>query len=281
VRSRRLTLFRNPGSGSGEADEAPTLLRWHGASVQVRDLSEVDLPLPAGTERVAVAGGDGSIAAVAARVAGTGLPLAVIPSGTANDFARAAGLPGDLGEAARLAVAGARIRRLDLCYMGKRPFVNVASVGLAPAAAAKARGLKRALGPVAYAVGGMRAALGASPVRCRARCEGRPAFEGRAWQVTVAGSGAFGAGAEVPARADDGELDLVAIEAGARLELVRRAVGLRRGTIAGQPGVHTARGRRIELDVAEGTTFNVDGEIVESGPAVFTVEPGAVELVVP
>ena len=64
-----------------------------------------------------------------------GVPLAVVATGTANDFARRMGLSDDLGTACRLAVRGTRLRRLDLARIDGRPFVNVASAGLAPAAA--------------------------------------------------------------------------------------------------------------------------------------------------
>ncbi len=123
--------------------------------------------------------------------------------------------------------------------MDGRPFVNVASLGLAPAAAERAHGLKRVLGAAAYAVGGVRAAMAEDPIRCAARCDGREVVSGEMWQVTVACSGAFGGGSEVDADPSDGRLDLVAIEAGSRLALARRAVGLRRGTVESQHGVHS------------------------------------------
>ena len=47
-----------------------------------------------GPERIAVAGGDGTIGSVAELAGRLGVPLAVIPTGTANDFARAHELPG-------------------------------------------------------------------------------------------------------------------------------------------------------------------------------------------
>ena len=58
-----------------------------------------------------MAGGDGSIAPAAAAAGAAGLPLAVIPAGTANDFAHGMKLPLDLDEACRLAVQGTRPRR--------------------------------------------------------------------------------------------------------------------------------------------------------------------------
>ena len=114
---------------------------------------------PREPERIVVAGGDGSIGCAAGAAGGAAVPLGVVPVGTANDFARALGLPDDLDEAVELAATGARTRRLDLGAAGERPFVNAASAGLSPVAAGEAHGLKSALGPLAYAVGALRAGL--------------------------------------------------------------------------------------------------------------------------
>jgi diacylglycerol kinase family enzyme len=92
----------------------------------------------------------------------------------------------------------------------------------------------------------------------------------------VASSGAFGGGAELDADPSDGRLDLVVIPAGSRLELAQRALELRRGE---PEGVH-ARAEAFTVRVPEGTSFNVDGEIVDaSGTVAFSVEPGAFRLV--
>lgn len=276
----RVALLANPRSGSGEASEVAAGLRAENAVVEAFGPDAAERVLEWAPERIAVAGGDGSLGAAAAAAARAAVPLAVIPAGTANDFARAMGLPRDVSEATRLAATGRRTRRLDVGRMDELPFLNAASVGLPPAAARRAGGLKGALGAGAYAVGALRAAAGADPIDCRAACDESTVFDGRAWQVTVACSGAFGAGSELDADPGDGRLDLVAVEAGSRARLALRALGLRTGTLESQRGVGSWRCRRIELDVPPGTPFNVDGEVVEAGPATFTVEAGALELVV-
>ena len=217
---------------------------------------------------------------MAAAAGKAGIELAVIPAGTANDFARAMKIPLQPGEACRIAAHGSEVRRLDLGRIGERPFVNVASAGLAPAAAGEARGLKRLLGPLAYSVGALRAGLRARPLPCTVSCDGAEAFSGEAWQVSAALTGAFGGGASLEADPADGELDVAVIEAGPRLGLLRRAFGLRRGTIAAQAGVITRRCRRARLTVAPATSFNVDGEVLRAGPVDLAVDPGAFSLVV-
>ena len=274
-----LALLSNPESGSGEATELPGRLRELGAEVSEFEIGEFEEAASSGAERLVVAGGDGSIAPSAAAASKHGLPLAVIPAGTANDFARAHELPLDIDEACQLAVAGDRAEEIDVALMGERPFLNVASLGLPPAAADKAHGLKGLLGPLAYAVGAARAGISAPSLRCRVLCNGEEWFAGSAWQITVACSGAFGGGSSVEADPSDGRLDVVVIEANSRLRLLHHAYGLRTGGVEGQTGVLSRRCRELTIEPEGATAFNVDGEIVEAGKTTFSVTERAVELI--
>lgn len=85
----------------------------------------------AGAHIVVAAGGDGTISAVASAVAGTSVPLGVLPLGTLNHFAKDAGIPIDLTEAVRTIVHGV-VRRVDLGSVNDRVFVNNASIGVYP-----------------------------------------------------------------------------------------------------------------------------------------------------
>lgn len=192
----RLALVTNAASGKGtDAAEVADLLRRAGATVSVHPFDagtttngspERAVEAAAGAaaaehpDRLVVAGGDGSIGPVAVTAAAESLPLAVVPTGTANDFARAMDIPLDVGEACALAADGGRERPVDLLRAGDRPFLNAASVGLSVIAAHRARPLKRPLGPLAYAVGALRAGLSAKPLRCRVSVDGRTQFDGRA-----------------------------------------------------------------------------------------------------
>ncbi len=275
-----IALLANPDSGRGEADEVAEAMRGLGAEVATFGLDEIDAAIAARPVRLAVAGGDGSLGSVATAAARAGLPFAVIPTGTANDFARALEIPLDTGEAVRLAVDGAEARGVDIGHMDERPFLNVASLGLSPAAAEHASGLKGALGSLAYTAGALRAGVEADPVDCLVTGDDEEIFEGEAWQVTVACTGTFGGGSSVDADPADGRLDVVAIEAESRARLVRHAYGLRAGDIEGQPGVHTLRCASAEVTLEGTHAFNVDGELVESGSCRFEVEPRAVSVVV-
>jgi diacylglycerol kinase family enzyme len=279
----RVALVANRASGGG-LDPEPLIaaMRERGGEVTLFSCEDEELArVPdADPERIVVAGGDGTVATVAELAGRLGVPLGAVPAGTANDYVRAVGLPLDPVEAARVAVSGTRTRRFELGRLGDgRPFVNVASAGLASVAARRAMPLKPRLGPLAYALGAAHAGATASPLRCTVRADGATVFDGEAWQIILAVTGAFGGGSRVGA-ADptDGVLDVTVIPAGSRAGLVRRAWGLKRHTIAEQRGVEHHRGHVIEVDGAG--EFNADGELRKRGLERVTVDADAYELVV-
>jgi diacylglycerol kinase (ATP) len=287
----RLALVTNSGSGRGDhAARVVDLLARAGADVTVHEhdpdggedalAAAADAAAAARPDRLAVAGGDGSIGPVAVAAASADIPLAVIPTGTANDFARALGLPLDVEEACTIAATETRERPVDLLRAGDRPFLNAASAGLSVIAAHRARPLKRPLGPFAYAVGALRAGLTAKPLRVHVTADGERVFSGPAWQVIVAGTGAFGGGSALDvADPSDRRIDVAVLEAGPRAALVRRAWGMRRGGLADQPGVHHARGTTIELELPPDTPFNVDGEVCGVTPARFCARGERVRVI--
>ena len=136
-----------------------------------------------------------------------------------------------------------------------RPFVNVASAGLASSVAGRrAQPLKSRFGPLAYGMGAARAAATGAPAAHRASAStAAEVFDGDAWQVMVACTGAFGGGSGIGAAdATDGDLDVVIVPAGSRLGLARRAWGLRTQTIERQRAVPHFEGRVVEVDAAGG-----------------------------
>ena len=276
-----VALVANERSGSSDPELCAARLEAAGARVERFDIEELDKAVASTPARLVVAGGDGSIAGAAAAAGAAGIPLAVVPAGTANDFARRLGLPSDLSAACELAVRGTRMRELELGWINQeRPFVNVASAGLPAPAARRAGSWKRLLGPLAYGLGALSAGLTAKPLRCLVDCDGRELLAGDAWQVTVAASGAFGAGAAIEeADPADGSLEVVAIEAGPRLGLVGLAYRLRSGGVTDHPRAFHTSCTTAEVLGPNGTAFNVDGELVTIGPARFTVEPRAFRLV--
>ena len=273
----RLALVANVKSGRG-LDPAWLVSLLGDAEVFGLD----ELGRIADVDRIVVSGGDGTIAPVAERAGELGVPLAVIPGGTANDFARANGIPPDPRAAAELATSGSALRALELGRLSTgRPFVNVASAGLSSIAGRRAQPLKSRFGPLAYGMGAVRAAATGRPLGVIVRVDGEAVFDGDAWQLMVACTGAFGGGSGIgTADATDGELDVVIVPAGSRATLARRAWGLRTQTIERQRAVPHFEGRVVEVALPVGAELNVDGEFVDGGLDRVTARAGAFELVV-
>jgi diacylglycerol kinase family enzyme len=278
----RIALLANPGSGrSDTSGEVLAALRRHGATVEAFPVDEPDRATEWGPDRIVVASGDGTVAKVAAIAAEAGVPLAVVPSGTANDFARSMGIPRDLDAAARIAATGRRTRRVDLGHTTARPFLNAAAAGLSVPALRRASGLKPLLGPLGYPAGAILAALRARPLQLTVSCDGRELFAGPAWQAIVANTGAFGGGSDAgPANPADGLLDVIVIAAGPRWRLALHGLDLRRGRIAVRPGVRRARAERVELVRGGEGLLNVDGDLVRGAGPPITVQARVVEVVV-
>jgi diacylglycerol kinase (ATP) len=144
---------------------APPL--WFETTVEDPGGGQARSALTAGADVVLACGGDGTIRHVARVLAGSGTPLGLVPTGTANLLARnlAIGL-GDTAEATRIALSG-KNRAIDVGQVfiddraEEQVFMVMAGVGFdAVIMAGAAHELKSRLGPLAYFVSGMRALRG-------------------------------------------------------------------------------------------------------------------------
>ncbi len=238
-------------------------------------------------DRLVVVGGDGTIGGAFAAAAAAALPLAVIPGGTANDFARALDLPLELDAAVALACdPSATTLPVWGGTIAGRPFVNVASVGLAVDAAERAESLKPKLGPLAYAAGALHAGLVGRTVDTALSVDGGDERRGAVFQLLVGASGRFGGGSGLgEAAPDDPQLVAAWVPGRSRAELPLRALGLRRRTIEQQAGVDWWRAGRLEVRASVGqrpAPWNIDGERWRPTEQPVVLAPlGPVQVVCP
>jgi diacylglycerol kinase family enzyme len=126
-------LLINPRSGSGSpsADELAAAAREQGIEAYLLEPGEDsrELALRSGAEIVGMAGGDGSLAPVAAAALETGASFVCIPFGTRNHFARDVGLDRNDPLAALAAFDAGREKRIDVGRVGDRLFLNNVSFG--------------------------------------------------------------------------------------------------------------------------------------------------------
>lgn len=237
----------------------------------------------AGTvDLVIIGGGDGTLNAAASALADTGLPLAILPLGTANDLARTLGIPLDLDEAARVAVTGT-VRRIDLGEVNGVPFFNVASIGLSVELARElTRDMKRRWGTLGYAIAAARVLRRMAPMTAEIRIDGR-SHRVKAVQIGVGNGRHYGGGMTVDERAtvDDARLDVYSIDLRGWWEWPFLYPSFRRGRQGRWKKVRTWECMEAEIVTRRPRPVNTDGDITTSTPARFRVRPGVIAVVCP
>ncbi|HLC14562.1 MAG TPA: diacylglycerol kinase family protein [Chthoniobacterales bacterium] len=139
-----MTVILNVGAGTGSssADEAwsqiasffeATGVNAHVVTVKNRDKMGATIrnALETAESTIVAAGGDGTVSAIAAQLAGTRKRMGVLPLGTLNHFAKDLGIPLELEEAIRTVVNG-HTRAVDVAEVNGRVFINNSSLGLYP-----------------------------------------------------------------------------------------------------------------------------------------------------
>jgi diacylglycerol kinase (ATP) len=201
VKSRRSLIVVNPKAGQ---DSVPALLRKIGGAYAARS-ANFDIAITEyaghatvlarsaaqdGYSAVAVVGGDGSLAEVATGLVGTGIPVALIPRGTANQVALNLGIPRAFEAAVETAVNGVPTP-IDLGEVDGRAFALVAGAGFdAEVMAAATRELKERWGFGAYVYGALKQAMTHNPARFCITADGQE-LEISAVSVMIANVGAL------------------------------------------------------------------------------------------
>lgn len=289
VRPRRVLLLVNPASRQGGAAFAiPPLLEAEGVRVRVgkaNSREDVGRLIEAAAEEVdavVVGGGDGSLNAALPALLRTGLPLGVLPLGTANDFARTVGIPADPRAAVAVIAAGAT-RRVDLGSVNGHPFLNVASLGLSSDLAERLTGAgKRRWGRLSYPVAALSVLAKARPFRAMIVAKDR-AVRVKTYQIAVGNGRYYGGG--LPVRHDacvaDGRLDLYSLEFKAVGRLLLSALAFRRGRHGAWREVRDVQCTRFQVRTRRPRPVNLDGELLTLTPARFNLLPLALAVYAP
>jgi len=231
---------------------------------------------------VVVGGGDGSVSSAALAVMESGLPMGIIPLGTANDLARTLDIPMDLLEAADVIVGGST-RPVDVGTVNGHAFFNVASIGLS---SDLAQGLdpvlKKRFGRLGYALAAIKVLAKAGHFKARILEKGT-AITVDTYQIAVGNGVHYGGGNVVQEHAeiDDGHLDLYSLEMKNLWKLALMLRSFRAGTHGAWKEVRTAKCVEFDIETEVPMPVNADGEIVTSTPAHFKVHPSAISVFAP
>ncbi|MFC7493129.1 MULTISPECIES: diacylglycerol/lipid kinase family protein [unclassified Nocardioides] len=290
-----LLVITNSEAGTSDEERlaaALAVLRER-ASVEVASTSkpgELDGVLHrAGSRRIVVAGGDGSLHAVVAalhrRRELKNAVLGLVPLGTGNDFARGTDIPLDPEEAARVVLDGVP-RPMDLVVdeVGE-VVVNSVHVGAGAEASRRGERWKKRLGRIGYPIGAAMTAINPSTVRLHVEVDGEAVcdVDEPVLQVAVGNGPSVGGGTHLTPEADplDGRLDVMVSRSTGPLARVLYGLRLGFATHHHRDDVTYLRGERVSVS---GGPFwcSADGELY--GPErqrSWRVEPAAYHFLLP
>jgi diacylglycerol kinase (ATP) len=304
-------LLFNPASGTAEKHLPADILAELPPGTRLHEFTEGDDPVKlahaavaAGARWLAVAGGDGTVEAVASTLIDTSTPLGVIPCGTYNNFARSTGIPLDPLEAARLIRSGAT-RKMDVGFVNGKPFFECVGSGLDAAifplgeeikdgeflnwfkllkTAAKYprrvfdlsldRPFREALAHVKSPPKiskGWRRWLKKAPER---------SIRLRALMVTVSNGPYYGANFAVApdAAVDDGQLTVTIYKKYNKWELLWHFWSIRSGKRIYAPRVATLKASEIEIGGPEPLETHKDGSLLNEWPLKLRLDPGRLTI---
>lgn len=240
-----------------------------------------------GAEVIVAAGGDGTVNEVVNGLASLPLSqrpaLGVLPLGTVNVFAKEIGLSGHLETDWAIIRAG-HSRVIDLALAehsgGQRWFIQMAGAGLDAAAIDRVQWrLKQIAGPVAYLWAGLGALFSHLP---SVQVTGGHAPTGG--QLVLLGNGRF-YGGRFPvfpkAQLSDGRLDLAVLPQTSILSLARAAIAVRTGRLLQMSGIVHQQAPVFEFTCTSPARFQVEGDNIGCLPARFSVQPGALRILIP
>ncbi|GAA2877371.1 diacylglycerol kinase [Streptosporangium fragile] len=288
----QIAVLVNPAARGGRSRELlpPVLdrLRRGGREVSVilgeSAADALERARAAVAERPAVLvafGGDGLVHLAVQAVAGTGVPLGVIPAGTGNDFAAALGIPLKDPLAAADTVLRGRVRTVDAATVGAAEwFAGVVACGFDSRVNERANRLTWPPGMAKYLVALAAELRTFRPIPFRIDLDGE-LVEREAMLVAIGNTCSYGAGMRVcpDALPDDGLLDVVVLGAVPKVEFLRTFPRVYRGSHIGHPAVTVRRARRVTVQAPDVIAY-ADGERVGPTPLTCEVVPGSLSVVV-
>lgn len=289
--TRSFVLLANPVSAGGRALKAlPAVMgeldalgaRYRTVTTRSSEhAGEEARRAAADGDAVAALGGDGLLRPIAGALKGTEAPLALIPCGRGNDFARVLGVPKDPARAARLAVQGDE-RLLDVATVDKTPYVGIASLGFDSDCNRIANEAKLIKGSAVYLYSALRALAAWKPASFTVTVDGQR-HELTGYSVAVGNSRAYGGGMMLlpHAELDDGKLDVLMTERSSKLTFLRWLPKVFKGSHLDSPYVRLARGEVIEVESDRPFVVYADGDPIGATPATMRVEARCLRVIVP
>jgi diacylglycerol kinase (ATP) len=291
----RVTVLTNPASGHGNAphaaEKAIARLQQRGVDVvaivgtdaeHARRL--LDNAIEKGTDALVVAGGDGVISDALQALAGTDIPLGIIPAGTGNDHAREYGLPTNDPVAAANVVADGFTETVDLGRIRDRAgvtkwFGTVTATGFDSLVSDRANRMRWPRGRMRYNLAMLAELSRLRMLPFRLVLDGRDEIVTDLTLVAFGNTHSYGGGMLICPNADhaDGQLDITMVHSASRARLIRLFPTVYQGTHVGLDEVTTARATSVDVE-SPGINAYADGDYACALPAEISVVPSTLHI---
>ncbi len=291
----KVTALTNPASGHGAAIRAAkiAIARLHSRGVEVVEIIGDDAQdarylvgaeLERGADAVMVTGGDGVVSNALQVLAGTGVPLGIVPAGTGNDHAREFGIPtNDPAAAADIVVDGCaetidlgRIRDSDGAY---KWFGTVAATGFDSLVTDRANRMTWPHGRLRYYIAMLAELSQLRLLPFRLVLDGTREIDADITLAAFGNTRSYGGGLLICPNADptDGLLDITMAHSASRTKLIRLFPTVMKGTHVDLDEVTTARAQSISVE-CPGINVYADGDFACALPAEISAVPGALQI---
>ncbi len=308
-------LVCNPVAGSGRGPALLALLKRRLEAAGVQYAAETTRrrgdaarlarsAVQMGCSAVVAIGGDGTFfevvngvtdhapaSLIPGRQGVSSVAVGLLQAGRGSDFGRSAGIPSDAVAACERILAG-RTQTIDLGHVTytttagdrqSRYFANAAGLGFDAEVTLRANAAPRVMGGTVPYLSSLLATLIAYRNKLAGiRLDGGEEQRGRINSIVVANGQYFGGGMKIAPEAhlSDGALDIVVLGAMSKLDLVRNVPRVYDGSHVTHPKVRTMRGCEVSVTSPDRLLLQADGEVLGTAPALFSIVPGALRLLV-
>lgn len=251
----------------------------------------LDKAYASGLDRVISIGGDGTNHAMVNALAalsernpnGPPVSYGILPVGTGRDWARSAGIPMSIDDAAAW-IASAEPTPTDIGLVtwesGRQEhFLNIASAGISGEVDRRVNSVKRRR-RWTFLSATIATILGFEPAQVKVMLDDAPWYEGKSWLVAVANGSTFGRGMKIApnARIDDGLFDVLLIENVSKMEALKTLRRVYDGSHLTHPAVRVQQARRVTLESRVPLMLDLDGEHAQGMRLEFSVRPHMLQL---
>jgi YegS/Rv2252/BmrU family lipid kinase len=287
--TKPLCVMCNPsaagGRGLAQLSEAEAQLTDIGCQYRVvytesLDHAETQARVAARAHEAVVAvGGDGLIGRLAGALQGQSSPLAIVPAGRGNDFARVMGIPTSARAAIRMAVEGQE-HTIDIGEVNGQAFVGIASVGFDSLANSIANEMHVFSGRAVYLVAALRALWRWRQATFEVSY-GTHTHTLTGYSVAVANSKAYGGGMLLApyAELDDGKFDVLMVGHKTKPRFLQTMPKVFRGAHLTDPAVSLLRTDEVRIAADRSFTVYADGEPLANLPVTVRTKPAALRVI--